>query len=221
MPTNYPKNFCKAELQIEGQDPIGVLFNPTEYTMTKSNQWTFKATPGTPLPPAQFGGGNPRELTLNLLLDSSLVTDGGSVRKITDRLFKMMDPVGGGQGGGTSACPPFVTFQWGSVVTFKAVCKTLTVAFQLFEPNGEPVRADVKMTLTQAEVKKKGTNPTTRTSEPGLGVHTVRDGDSLPSIAYATYGDATRWRTVAEANGIDNPFHLRRGISLSLPRLES
>jgi len=55
----------------------------------------------------------------------------------------------------------------------------------------------------------------------GFGVHTVRDGDTLPSIAYQTYGDATRWRLIAEANDVDNPLHLRRGTPLSLPKLET
>jgi len=52
-------------------------------------------------------------------------------------------------------------------------------------------------------------------------VHTVADGDSLPSVAYANYGDATRWRTIAEANGIDDPLRLRRGHQLSIPSLET
>ena len=51
-------------------------------------------------------------------------------------------------------------------------------------------------------------------------MHTVKDGDSLPSIAYEAYGDATEWRPIADANGIENPLHLRRGRALSLPRLE-
>jgi hypothetical protein len=215
-----PSQYTKAQLQIEGSAPFDVLFNPTEYSISKSNEWKYEKVTGTAFTPPQFGGGNPRELTLNLMLDKSLLGPDQSVRSITDKLFKMMDPLGGGQGGAANAVPPFVTFRWGSVVTFKAVCKTLTIAFQLFQPNGEPIRADVKMTLTQAEVKKKGQNPTTRTSHPGMGVHTVKDGDSLQSIAYKAYGDATRWRSVAEANGIDNPFRLQRGTSLTLPRLD-
>jgi nucleoid-associated protein YgaU len=51
-------------------------------------------------------------------------------------------------------------------------------------------------------------------------VHTVKDGDSLPSIAFRTYGDPNAWRAIADANGIENPLHLRRGTALSLPRLE-
>jgi nucleoid-associated protein YgaU len=54
----------------------------------------------------------------------------------------------------------------------------------------------------------------------GLRVHRVRDGDSLPSIAFDSYGDPTRWRPIAEANGIDNPLSLRRGSELTIPRLD-
>ncbi|HEX5730398.1 LysM peptidoglycan-binding domain-containing protein, partial [Microbacterium sp.] len=133
----------------------------------------------------------------------------------------------GSTGGSSRAAPPFITFTWGNETTFKSVCTSLTVAFKLFRPNGDPIRADVKMTLKQAEAAStassnganRGTNPTTR-ANAGHGVHMVKDGDSLPSIAYEAYGDATTWRAIADANGIENPMHLRRGRALSLPRLE-
>jgi len=139
----------------------------------------------------------------------------------------MMEVPGGSQGGSSTAAPPFITFTWGTETTFKSVCTSLTVAYKLFRPNGDPIRADVKMTLKQAEAAStasstganRGTNPTTR-ANAGHGVHTVKDGDSLPSIAYDAYGDATTWRAIADANGIENPLHLRRGRALSLPRLE-
>jgi nucleoid-associated protein YgaU len=49
----------------------------------------------------------------------------------------------------------------------------------------------------------------------------VRDGDSLPSIAYDAYGDPTQWRVIAEANDVDDPLRLRRGTDLRIPTLES
>ena len=223
-----PQGFQKAELKIDPNERIKVYFNPTEYSISKSNQWKYEPVTGTSLPPAQFSGGNPREMSLSLLLDVSLLGPHESVRSITDKLFKMME-VPGGQGAGSArAAPPFITFQWGSVVTFKAVCTQLTVAFKMFHPNGEPIRADVKMTLKQADTastassngaNRKG-NPTTR-ANAGHGVHTVKDGDTLPSIAYAAYGNATVWRAIADANDIENPLHLRRGRALSLPKLEA
>lgn len=228
MPPSYPQGFKKAELAIDGGETIPVLFNPTEYTITKTNTWNFKEVQGQSLPPPEFGGGAPRQITLSLLLDNSLLEGSQTVKDITDKLFKMMEVGDGQPAGGTRASPPKVTFRWGAVDTFLAVCTSLTVAYQLFEPNGMPIRADVKLDLKQADQAstassgsaQKGTNPTTRAMD-GHGVHTVQDGDSLPSIAYRAYGDATRWRAIAEANGIDNPLHVRRGTPLVVPRLES
>ena len=108
----------------------------------------------------------------------------------------------------------------GARPTFKGACTSLTCTYKLFKPDGEPIRADVKLSLTQAEEPVEGQNPTTR-AQAGFGMHTVKDGDTLPSISYGAYGDATKWRLIAEANGVDNPLHLRRGASLSLPALEN
>jgi LysM repeat protein len=220
--------FETAYLEIDPNVRIDCYFNPTEYSISKTNEWTYEKVTGTSLPPAVFSGGAPRQMELSLLLDQTLFTGKMTVQAATDALFKMMEVPAGKSGGGTTAAPPMVKFNWGKIVGFKAVCTSLTVAYKLFRPTGEPIRADVKMTLKQAETAstkssngaKKGQNPTTR-ANAGFGVHTVRDGDTLPSIAYQTYGDATRWRVIAEANGVDNPMHLRRGTPLSLPRLET
>jgi hypothetical protein len=222
-----PQGYVKAKLAIEGGETIQVLFNPTEYTITKGNNWTFDPIKGNSLPKGKFGGGKPREMQVNLLLDQTLPNGGMSVKQITDKLFKMMDVKAGSGAGAGNAVPPLVTFQWGEMIPFKAACTSLTVAFQLFEPNGTPIRADVKLALTQAETatssssnsKNKPQNPTTRSSG-GLGVHVVKDGDTLQSVAHTTYGDPNAWRRIAEANGIDNPLHLRRGSALSLPRID-
>ncbi len=223
-----PSQFVKAEIEIEGRgSPIPVYFNPTEYSISKSNEWKYDKVTGNSFPKAQFGGGNPRELTLNLLLDASLLSKTAHVRDVTNDLFKMMEVKEGQTPGDSGAVPPFVTFKWGRETTFKSVCTSLTVAFKLFRPNGDPIRADVKMTLKQAETAgtasangaNRAGNPTTR-ANAGHGVHTVKDGDSLASIAYDAYGDATVWRAIADVNGIENPLHLRRGSALSLPKLD-
>jgi Contractile injection system tube protein/LysM domain len=222
-----PDGYVKAQLAIEGGETIQALFNPTELTITKGNNWTFDPIKGTSLPKGKFGGGKPREMQISLLLDQTLPNRGMTVKDMADKLLKMMEVPSGTGGGNANAVPPLVTFQWGEMPSFKAACTSLTIAFQLFKPNGTPIRADVKLALTQAEQATSAssnsgnqrTNPTTR-SAGGLGVHVVRDGDSLQSVAHKTYGDPNRWRLIAEANGIDNPLHLRRGTPLNLPRLD-
>jgi hypothetical protein len=152
------------------------------------------------------------------------------VTDVTNQLFKAMEvqPSLASGTGKNSGRPPMITFVWGSTVSFKAVADSLSVNYTLFDIDGTPLRAQAKISLIQAEQAmdkssgkgaSKPTNPTTRSS-PGIGSHTVIDGDSLPSIAYLHYRDPTRWRAIAEENGIDDPLHLKRGSVLSIPRLE-
>lgn len=221
-----PSGFERAEIAVDGEsEPIKCWFNPREYSVTKTNTWTFEPVVGSALPPAQFAGGQPRELTLELLFDAS-DSDTLDVRDVTDRLLRMME-VGGNGGGANTGRPPMITFAWGRTVSFKAVARSLSLRFTLFRPDGSPIRAQAYLTLVQAEKSQDasstpggtpgGGNPTTRAVD-AIRSHVVRDGDSLPSIAYDAYGDATLWRPIADANGIDDPLRLRRGSRLAIPR---
>ncbi|HEY4348500.1 MAG TPA: LysM peptidoglycan-binding domain-containing protein [Gaiellaceae bacterium] len=230
MPLPPLTGFEQASLEIEGSDdPIDCWFNPKEYTIQKQNQWKVDPVVGTALPSAQFGGGQPRKLSLDLLFDST-DSDSLDVTDVTQQLFKAMEvqsSLGSGSGK-NSGRPPMITFVWGSTVSFKAVADSLSVQYTLFRADGTPVRAQAKISLIQADKAmdkssakgaSKPQNPTTR-ARPGLGSHTVRDGDSLASIAFLHYRDPTRWRAIAEENGIDDPLHLRRGSILSIPKIE-
>jgi hypothetical protein len=226
MATTLPAGFQKAYLKIEDGERIECWFNPKEYTLSRQNKWNFQTAPGVALPTAQFGGSDAHKLSIDLLFDDSDAHT-GDVRTICKTLLDMMevDPKFG-SGAKNNSRPPMVEFGWGGVLTFNAVCEQLAIQYTLFKPNGIPIRALVKLAFTQvekAEAKSAGgaakrQNPTTM-GEAGLRAHVVTDGDSLQSIAYRAYGDATAWRTIAHANDIDNPLHLRRGEVLSIPRL--
>jgi nucleoid-associated protein YgaU len=47
--------------------------------------------------------------------------------------------------------------------------------------------------------------------------HVVIAGDSLASVAYAEYGDASMWRLLANFNDIDDPLRVPQGTTLLLP----
>lgn len=209
----------RATLSIEGGETLTCLFNPKDFSVSKANSWETKASPGVSAAKPTFGGGQPRELTLQLLFDATLLEPETSVKDVSTKLFKAMDakPEGPQR---NKARPPSLTFRWGDFA-FEGVAKSLTVQYQLFLPDGEPIRADIKLALVQWDVEgTEGQNPTTRSSG-ALGAHVVRDGDSLASIAYRVYGDATQWRAIARENGIDDPLRLRSGRSLSIPSLDA
>jgi nucleoid-associated protein YgaU len=225
----YPKGFQQARLELETGKQIPCWFNPREYAVSKSNAWKIKEIVGAGLPSAQFGGGQPRELTLELMFDASDV-EGRDVRAITDQLLAMMevDPslaraAGTNRNAGR---PPMLTFVWGRTSGFSAVAKQVSIQYTLFDVDGSPLRAQARLTLVQVERATDGTsgradrppgqNPTTR-AVGGVSTHTVRDGDTLPALAYSAYGDPTRWREIADANDIADPLALARGAVLLIP----
>jgi hypothetical protein len=214
----------RAKLEIEGGKPIDCLFNPASYSITKVNGYQVQSVPGVSFGVPQFVGGAPREMVVELLFDVTLSKPPlQTVRPITDSLFKMMEVPSGGSGAGSA--PPTVTFRWGAFESFKAVPAFMDVRFELFRADGEPVRAWVTMKLIQVAADPRsgsGTpaaqNPTTRAAEAGSSC-IVCEGDSLPSLAYQAYGDPTAWRTIARANGIDDPMRLRPGRRLKIPEV--
>jgi nucleoid-associated protein YgaU len=219
-------SFKKAYIESALGDKVEAWFNPKEFTLTRSNKWEMKPVSGQGHPPGpQFGGAEPQKVSIDLLLDDS-ESPSGDVTRVCGTLLGMMDAKVKAAGKNANR-PPTVTFGWGSLlVPFKAVMDSLSIQYLLFRPDGTPIRAIAKVSLTSVEKFTtqsgggglKRQNPTT-TGIAGVRSHYVRDGDSLQSIAYAAYGDATKWRVIAEANGIDNPVKLRRGTVLSIPNL--
>jgi hypothetical protein len=227
MAPTRPDGFQPAYLTIEGQgSPINCLFNPTEYSVSKGSNWTAKQN-STAIPNLQYGGGNARTMSVELFLDATDKPD-GDVREMTEKLFKLLE-ANEIYKKEKKKRPPSIEFHWGRTWTFPAVITNLDVKYVLFRPDGTPIRATVGLKLMQVEKAvgkssaggpKKGQNPTTR-GLADLRSHVVRDGDSLPSISFASYGDPTRWRAIAEANGIDDPLALRRGSVLGIPQVDA
>jgi nucleoid-associated protein YgaU len=219
----------KAFLKVEQGPKIECWFNPKDFTLSKTNKWKVEPKAGQALPDPEFTGSDAQKINLDLLFDDSEATD-GDVRGITRQLFEMMKVDDKFKTGDkNNARPPKVEFGWGQFVTFKAVCDSLSVTYTMFTEQGIPIRANAKLGLTQVEPAVIGRGGGTSRHEPrqnpttmgiaGLRSHVVRDGDSLQSIAYAAYGDATLWRKIADANGIDDPTRLKRGTVLTIPRI--
>ena len=91
-----PQNFERAQLVVDGGEPIECAFNPQEYSITKTNVWTIKPVTGTDTPKPEFGGGMPWTIRVQLLLDASLKGADASIKEDAMKLLKMMEAGGGG-----------------------------------------------------------------------------------------------------------------------------
>ena len=216
-----PENGDKAFLEIEGGERIPCLFNPSELQLSRANAWASDAMPGKGVPKLRYAGAQSGQLSLNLFFDTT--AEGEPVTKYTNKILALMDidpGLPGSDDKSNNARPPWVKFHWGDLHTFKAVVSALELSFVYFSSTGVPLRARLQLLLTQFEQEHAfpAQNPTSGTPEPHK-VHRVQPGETLDRIAAMHYGVPTRWREIADANGIEDPLALRPGALLSIPRM--
>jgi len=200
-------------------DKLKCLFNPTEYVIARSNSWKERTSTGKEVPALTFSGGGARTLTMELFFDV-YEQDKGDVRQIVDQLWKLMTIDKGLKNTKTKqGRPPLVIFQWGPNWSFKAAITNLSVRYTLFREDGTPIRATASVTFQEWDENVQPQNPTSLSREPGRMRREVRPHDTLALIAYEEYGDATRWRVIADENQLEDPLNLVPGMILSIPPL--
>lgn len=217
-------NPVKAYIYNEdsGAKVIDCLFNPTDYSFSKSNEWSEDKASGQDLPIAHFQGGGATSMTVSLLFDTYTLDHGNGppkdVREYTEKVFGLMkvDPKLKDSKTKKSR-PPIVSFRWGKTWSFKAVIKSISQKFTLFTADGTPVRATLQLTLQQ--VQQDGTYPPQNPTSVAEveRVHVVGPGETLDGIAFTVYGDPMRWREIAEYNNLENPMRLQPGQKLAIP----
>ncbi|MGH9129659.1 MAG: peptidase M23 [Acidimicrobiales bacterium] len=190
-------------------------FNPKEYTVTKSATWSrTDAQAAKEAGPVQWQGAGPKSMRIEIYLDES-ASGSASVLKDTDLLFTCCTPT---KESLSSEKPsgPFVLFGWGNQMSFTAVVKSVSIAFLMFRPNGDPYRAKATLEMEQVDVPASAQNPTSG-ALASRRTHVMVDGETLAHVAHSEYRDAGVWRILAEANGIDDPFRVAAGTRVLVP----
>ena len=209
----------KAFLQTEDGQKIPCLFNPAELALYQANGWAGEAMPGRGAPTLRYTGAASGRLRLTLFFDTT--DTGQAVSTYTSKIVGLMEinsSLPGSSPATSNARPPWVVFHWGDFHSFKAVVSDLELNFEYFSAAGTPLRARAKVTLTQyqEDMAFGPQNPTSGTPRPHR-VHRVQPGETLDRIAAVHFGDSTRWRSIAEANGIEDPLALKAGSLLAIP----
>ena len=212
----------KAFLQTETGKKLPCLFNPEQLQIGLSTSWAGEQIPGQQTPTLRYGGGESGTIDVELFFDTT--NDGKPVTKYTDELVKLLKvdtSLPGYDAKAQNGRPPWVKFHWGKFHSFKSVITNLNLTFVYFSQTGEPLRARASLSMMQYEPEDDWPrqNPTSGTPKPERS-HQVQPGETLDRIAYRHYGDPTKWRRLAAANGISDPFDVPAGRRLDIPTLE-
>ena len=123
--------------------------------------------------------------------------------------------------------PPIIEFYWGGKswyhrkggATLTWNLTSFNTTYKTFNSDGKPVRAEMKVTLTEYATEDQQKARIRLQSPDHEKVHRVRPGDTLHSIAVSAYDDPSKWRPIAEANNIEDPLALTPGAVLRVPRI--
>ena len=199
----------------KGNEEIRFLFNPAQYTISKSNNWTGGGTDGAGKgenatgatknsPEIVFAGGDATTLSMELFFDtwhmSKSAKSTEDVRKYTGKVFELMYKEQGKQDGqNANGRPPFVLFVWGNT-WFEAAIVSVTQKFTMFLTDGTPVRATLEVVFKQ---RKDKADFSANGQGYGNGAGTVirLPGDTtVDALAHQHLGNGDLWRQIADRN---------------------
>ncbi len=199
----------------QGDAKVRFLFNPSQYTISKSNNWTGggvgggasgdSATGATKnSPEIVFAGGDAATLSMELFFDtwhdSKAPGATEDVRKYTGEVFKLMHKEQGKQDTeNPNGRPPFVLFVWGNT-WFEAAIVSITQKFTMFLTDGTPVRATLEVVFRQRK-DKFDFSANGQGYKDGVGTVMKVAGDTtVDALAHQHLGSADLWRKIADAN---------------------
>jgi nucleoid-associated protein YgaU len=205
--TDLPRLAKATILNTHNGERIPVMYNPEEYKLDQGNDFAEVAIPGLNAPPLQYVRGRARSLTMDLFFDTYEVAE--DVRRHTGRIVHLLEKLP------QTHAPPILLFTMGQFA-FQCVLVDASQRFVMFLRDGTPVRSIMSARFQEYV-------PVEIEVESGLFIgpptlHNIVGGETLSHIAGRLLGDASRWREIADANGVDDPLRLIPGAALVMPR---
>jgi nucleoid-associated protein YgaU len=114
---------------------------------------------------------------------------------------------------------PLLIISWGTFVK-QVICKNVSIAYELFDASGQPIRATVTANFKQ-QTFEADINAYKKLFSPDLTkVRLVTAGETIFQIANNEYGNPSLYTEIARVNNLTNFRRLRAGQNLVLPPID-
>jgi len=208
------------------------LLNPEKYTYKFKVEHDKKQASGTSAAAPKFSKILPENFELDFLFDrTGVITDYGLPSKDPDKPKVFRDEGTGVKKDieafkkvvleykGKLHRPYYLIISWGTLL-FKGILEEMDITYKLFRPDGTPLRAVIHARF-KGFIEDKLRNAKENKGSPDLThVRFVKEGDTLPLMAYRIYGDPKYYLEVAKANNIVNFRKLKVGQKIFFPPIE-
>lgn len=218
------------------EDTYVVQVNPSNCTLNRLLNYTYQRGQGFSAGEAVYNDSTPINLQFELLFDAtgaiaapSEVGDVPLVGAIASALsnsqpFVLMDEIKRFSAlvydyDGKVHRPRRLLLVWGALA-FACVLKNLSYRFTLFKQDGTPLRAIANCTFTESVSDAVRIRKDNASSPDLTHLRDVREGDTLPLLAYDIYGNAGLYLEVARVNKLVNFRRLRAATRLQFPPVD-
>lgn len=189
--------------------------NPEEITLAYEMEYDSAQGSGTTSSRMDFKQEKPGDLSLSFFLDGT----GANGRKINVQEEVEAFQTTTGYNGDIHR-PNYLIVAWGSLAVRRCILKSASIAYKVFKPSGEPLRAIISATFTDNSDDKTRV-ALAQDESPDLTHRRIfKAGDSLPSLCYQIYGNAALYTQVATLNQLNHFRNIMPGTPLVFPPLE-
>ncbi|MBC7863885.1 MAG: LysM peptidoglycan-binding domain-containing protein [Bacteroidia bacterium] len=201
--------------------PFPLQYNPSTFNVTHGSCYDATKLPLYGDKSKKFLSVRPRTLTMDLNFDGtgaspsnfgSIIPPGVNLVDVQVKAFLTlaMDIQG-------PLHEPFnIVVVWGTFL-MKGIVKSAVVTYNFFDRDGRPLRAKIAVTVEERLSHKKAVEEVGPQSADLTKSITVVDGDTLPNLCEATYGNAALYLEIARVNHLDNYRKLKPGMQLVFP----
>ena len=218
------------------EDTYTVQVNPSSYTLARKLNYTYHRGQGFSASEAVYTDSPPVNLQFEFLFDGTGVVPKpsklgdvplvGAIASVLspDKPFVVMEEIAKFNKlvydyAGKIHRPRQLLLVWGTLV-LPCVLTSLNYRFTLFKPDGTPLRAVASCTFCESVPEALRVRKENAGSPDLTHLRDVKDGDTLPILAYEIYGDAQLYLEVARVNKLVNFRRLRSASRLSFPPLD-
>lgn len=209
--------YTDEEFSTEAGKDYEVVINPSKYTHNYNINYKDNESMGDTAGAPKFEKYSAESVSFSIVLDGSgVVPVSGERKNVYEQLKALKDVVY--TFNGAIHEPNYVQLLWGTML-FNGRTTSFKVEYNLFKPNGLPLRANVDLDFKGFTSKDLSTKVANLSSPDLSHIITVKAGDTLPNLCHKIYKDSTYCVEIAQINSLKSFRYIKPGTQLLFPPL--
>jgi hypothetical protein len=192
-----------------------VMFNPNTLSLKLQVERNESQAPGTTSSEMNFVKIKPQNYSIEFVIDGTGAT-GADVIDVAEDVVKFLNVVYHYKS--EEHRPDYVMIKYGAVL-LKSVLKDVNITYNLFAPNGKPLRAKVSCTFASALDQELSEMINSKSSPDLTHKRVIKQNETLASVANKIYKSNQYYLDVAEKNGLNNFRKITPGKEIYFPPL--